>query len=88
MRFFVTAVSTALLGSSERIPTSWMAILTWGGLRGALSMVLALSLPIDFPDRQVIITATYGVVVVSILLQGLTMAPVLRWTGIAKAKEP
>jgi CPA1 family monovalent cation:H+ antiporter len=45
-----------------------------GGLRGALSMVLALSLPETFPSREQIVTTTFGVVVLSILLQGSATA--------------
>jgi CPA1 family monovalent cation:H+ antiporter len=44
-------------------------------------MVLALSLPAGFAYRELLIDLTFGVVLVSILVQGLTMAPVLRWAG-------
>jgi CPA1 family monovalent cation:H+ antiporter len=46
-------------------------ILTWSGLRGGISVALALSLP-QFPEKEYILTATYAVVVFSILVQGLT----------------
>jgi len=75
----IALVTTALRRSRERIPWSWSAVLTWGGLRGALSMVLALSLAKDFPHREVLVSVTFGVVIVSIFVQGLTMAPILRW---------
>jgi len=71
----------------ERLPWSWSAILTWGGLRGALPMVLVLSLPGDFPHRDLLVTMTFGVVLLSILIQGLTMAPLLRWLGIVKWQQ-
>ena len=63
-------------------------MLGWGGLRGALSMVLALSLPHDFPHRDMIVTMTFGVVVLSILVQGITMSPLLKALGIARAVAP
>jgi Na+:H+ antiporter len=69
---------------TRRIPYAWQAVLSWGGLRGGLSMVLALSLPIAFPNREVLIATTFGVVLLSILVQGLTMAPVLRHLGVAR----
>jgi CPA1 family monovalent cation:H+ antiporter len=47
-------------------------ILTWGGLRGGISIALALSLP-PVPERQVILTVTYVVVIFSVLVQGLTI---------------
>jgi Na+:H+ antiporter len=71
----------------ERIPWSWSWVLTWGGLRGALPMVLVLSLQRNFPHRDLLVTMTFGVVLISILLQGLTMPPLLRWLGIVKWDE-
>lgn len=79
----VFAVSGLLRRTRGRIPWSWSAAVTWAGLRGALSMVLVLSLAADFPHRDLLLNMTYGVVVLSILLQGLTMGPLLRWLGIA-----
>ncbi len=52
-------------------------ILTWGGLRGGISIALALSLP-PSSDRDVVIAATYMVVVFSVLAQGLTFGRVMR----------
>ncbi len=52
-------------------------ILTWGGLRGGISIALALSLP-PSPERDLILTATYMVVVFSVLVQGLTLGPLIR----------
>jgi CPA1 family monovalent cation:H+ antiporter len=63
--------------TTERFSAAWSAIVWWGGLRGALSMVLALSLPADFPRRELLIDMTFGVVLISIVLQGLTMQPLV-----------
>ena len=52
-------------------------ILTWGGLRGGISIALALSLPIG-RERDVLLAVTYGVVVFSILVQGLTIGSFLK----------
>jgi CPA1 family monovalent cation:H+ antiporter len=54
-----------------------VAILTWGGLRGGISVALALSLPAG-ETRDLLVTVTYCVVVFSILVQGLTLGPVVR----------
>jgi monovalent cation:H+ antiporter, CPA1 family len=59
-------------------------ILTWGGLRGGISVALALSIPAmardgsPVPEREVILAITYVVVVFSIVVQGLTIGPLLR----------
>ncbi|MDP9378628.1 MAG: hypothetical protein M3Q29_00460 [Chloroflexota bacterium] len=58
------------------------------GLRGALSLALVLSLPLTlpdgtpFPNRSLLLAMTFGVVGLSLLLQGLTMSPFLGWLGL------
>jgi Na+:H+ antiporter len=64
-------------------PISWSVVLVWGGLRGALSMVLALSLGAALTDRALVVTMTTGVVLLTLLVQGLTMAPLLRRFGLS-----
>ena len=59
-----------------------LAILTWGGLRGGLSVALALTLP-DGPHRDEILAMTYAVVCFAILVQGLTLQRLLRRLGLA-----
>jgi CPA1 family monovalent cation:H+ antiporter len=60
---------------SEKRPT---LILGWGGLRGALSLALALTLP-QGPERALILSITYAVVAFSITVQGLTFTPLVKW---------
>jgi len=84
-RGIVILIGRALAGvSGERFPWRWSFVLTWGGLRGALAMVLALSLPTSYAYRELTIAMTFGVAVVSILVQGLTMPWLLRFLGIAR----
>ena len=71
----------------EKIPWAWSVVLTWGGLRGGLPMVLVLSLAKDFPHRDLLVTMTFGVVMISILVHGMTISPLLRWLGIVKGRE-
>ncbi len=80
----VAAGQLLLRWSEERFPWRWSVILTWGGVRGALAMVLALSLPQSFEYRDLIVSMTFGVAVISILAQGLTMPLLLKGLGIAQ----
>jgi len=84
-RAFVVFLATAFLRwTREAIPWRWSVVLTWGGLRGALSMVLALALDPEFPHREIIVTMTFGVVLLSIVLQGITTEPLLRVLGLTR----
>jgi len=64
-----------LAPSYFNLPKGAGVVLTWGGLRGGISVALALSLP-QGPERDVVLTLTYGIVVFSILMQGLTIGHV------------
>jgi len=63
---------------AENIPFRWQHVLFWGGLRGALALALALSLDNSFPQRGRLLDLTFGVVVFSILVQALTVKPLVR----------
>lgn len=71
-------------------PPGVVTILTWGGLRGGISVALALSLPVreGSNDRELILAITYGVVVFSIIAQGLTVAPIVRHFARKTAEPP
>ena len=62
----------------DRIPLRWQHVAVWGGLRGALALALALSLNSEFPYREQILNLTFGVVIFSILVQGLTIKPLVK----------
>ncbi len=82
----VFGASALAARGAAAIPRAWRVLLTWGGLRGGLSMVLALSLPLTLSNRGLLIDATFGVVLLSILVQGLTMAPLLRRLGVGRPR--
>ncbi len=58
-------------------------MLTWGGLRGGISVALALSLSAG-PERDTLVALTYSVVVFSILVQGLSIGYVTRQEGLRR----
>lgn len=80
-------VGGALSRTKERFPWQWGLVMTWGGIRGGLSMVLMLALPPDFPHRSMLITLTFGVVVLSIIAQGLSIGPLMRRLGLLGRNE-
>jgi monovalent cation:H+ antiporter, CPA1 family len=71
----------------QPIPQRWNPVMVWGGLHGSVSIALALSLPQDFPHRATLLTLTFGVVAFSIVVQGLTMKPLLRLLGVLQASH-
>ncbi len=77
----IFTVSGLLRRTREKIPWPWSIVLTWGGLRGGLPMVLVLSLANDFPHRDLLVTMTFGVVMISILIHGMTISPLLAMAG-------
>src|ERR1700676_2086123 len=72
---------------AEKIPIRWQHVLVWGGLRGALALALALSLHTAFLYREQILNLTFGVVIFSILVQGLTIKPLLRILKLANGDD-
>ena len=62
-------------GLAERIPGSWLNVLFWAGLRGAVAVAMALSLPVDVPQRALLQEITFGIVLFTLLIQGTT----IRW---------
>lgn len=61
------------------IPWSWRHLLFWGALRGSLSMALALSLPSSIPHREEILITTFGVVLFTLLVSGLSIEPIVKF---------
>jgi CPA1 family monovalent cation:H+ antiporter len=82
-RFIAVALPVSLMRRHRVFTPGAIRILTWGGLRGGVSVALALSIPSHLegavvPEREIVLSITYVVVVVSIVLQGLTIGPLLR----------
>ena len=82
----VTIYGLAWVGRD--IPFRWQHVLNWGGLRGAISLALALSLPLALGEaRNQLQVMTFGVVIFTLLVQGLTIGPIVRKLGISERSE-
>jgi CPA1 family monovalent cation:H+ antiporter len=69
-------------------------VVGWTGMRGVVSLAAALALPVvmadgsSFPQRSLIVFLTFCVILVTLILQGLTLPPFIRWLGLAQAAGP
>jgi CPA1 family monovalent cation:H+ antiporter len=73
---------TNLLFKRERIPVKWMHVIQWSGLRGALAIALILTLPEGFLYYDEMLIFTVGVIFFTIIVNGLTVSPLLSVLGL------
>jgi len=85
-RFIAIGIPITALRPFRDFSPGAVQIMTWGGLRGGISVALALSLP-PGPEREVILTITYAIVVFSIVIQGLTLGKFVKWTILRHGGE-
>jgi CPA1 family monovalent cation:H+ antiporter len=76
---------TRLGGGEGHVPMSWRHVFFWGGLRGAISLALALSLSTKpLPERGLLQVMAFGVVLFTLLAQGTTIQFLVKWLGLAE----
>jgi CPA1 family monovalent cation:H+ antiporter len=78
-RFLSVAIPSYAFGFKKQFETNTLTIMTWGGLRGGISIALALSIPSEM-NKEFFVVVTYIVVLFSILVQGLTIEKVIKRT--------
>jgi len=76
-RWVSVGVPVTMMRRWRQFTPGAVTVMTWGGLRGGISVALALSLPSDMPERELILAVTYIIVVFSILVQGMTVKKVV-----------
>ncbi len=81
-------LSALFMKSRHKVSMPHQHILVWGGLRGALALALALGLPNTIPYRNEIITLSFAIVAFSVVVQGLTVTPLMRALGLLKHAGP
>lgn len=71
-------------GAHQKAPSPRLGVLvSWCGMRGLVTLATALALPDDFPARDVIVLSAFAVVLGTLIVQGLTMRPLIGWLDIA-----
>ena len=87
-RWLSVVIPVGVLNVFHEHVAGTVSVLTWGGLRGALAVALALSVPMGVGlERNLLLVTTYAVVVFSILVQGLTISPLLRHLKLSGVPE-
>jgi CPA1 family monovalent cation:H+ antiporter len=75
---------TNLRAPTRRLPRAYQHVIVWGGLRGAIALAAALSIPAAaVPERGIILLMTFGVVFFTLIVQGLTIRPLVARLGLS-----
>ncbi len=79
-RFIAVGIPVSIMKLRQTFHPHVVSILTWGGIRGGISVALALSLPLG-PERNIIVAITYVIVIMSVILQGLSIKALVQYAA-------
>ncbi|HEX7873132.1 MAG TPA: Na+/H+ antiporter [Sphingobium sp.] len=69
------------------VGTRSATVLSWAGMRGVVTLAVALSVPGDFPGRDFILVTAFGVILGTVLVQGTTLGPLIRWAHLSEPEH-
>ncbi|MEK6226310.1 MAG: sodium:proton antiporter [Chloroflexota bacterium] len=84
---YLPAAAVRLWTPARAVPRGWAHVIFWSGLRGAVALAAALSLPADFPQRELLQQISFGIVLVTLLVQGAG-APLVVRLALRGARGP
>jgi monovalent cation:H+ antiporter, CPA1 family len=72
---------------SKRLPLNWLHVANWGGLRGVLPLVVILSLPENFPNRELFVDMVLGAILFTLTVNALSIPALIKWLGVANDSD-
>ena len=83
----IAAFAKAGIGRERPIGTACATVMGWAGMRGVVTLAAALTLPAAFPGRDFILLAAFGVILVTVVVQGSTLGLVIHLAGVRRSAE-
>jgi CPA1 family monovalent cation:H+ antiporter len=80
-------VRNAMVSREEETDVRQSVLAGWCGMRGLVTLATAFALPVDFPQRDLVVLAAFAVVLATLVVQGLTLAPVIRLLGLDRREQ-
>jgi monovalent cation/hydrogen antiporter len=85
--YLPSRLSRAIRERDPAPPWQWAVVVSWAGMRGVVSLAAAFALPIDFPQRDLILFLTFVVVIATLVGQGFTLPKVIRRLGVTASES-